>query len=355
MQVPSRSLEHLPTEILETIAMHVMQTSSLKSLSCVNRTLRFICLPHMFEKLTVRFSLDGVERLQQASMSYIAYYVKTICYEASEIIDPLIQCPHYFSTCLYTPLEYTRDEREFRWGYQGKQITYNRIYSYFKHLSEEQQMIIQADFNLMSFSSCLPRFLRLRSFEISLMNNIEKPFRWFAGRMLVDWKDTFPDHFGAVLQGLCAAKESGIRIKTFQVTGFYSRLPLLDSKIPRLAAIALHTVEELYLADSPGLLDFIAATTLPSVRVLELENCWLWVPELQKFLLTHGSTLQVLHLENVWLPSEKIYDWGVSLSLGTTSTVIDGISDIRIGDAMRELTINRKGKKYEYQKIFNHN
>lgn len=265
----------------------------------------------------------------------------------------MVQCPHYFSTCLYTPLEYVRDERDFRWAYHGRQITYKRIYSYFKDLSEEQQAIIQADHDFMSFSSCLPRFLRLRSLEICLTNNIEKPFRWFTGRMLVDWKNSFPDHLEAVLQGLCAARENGITIHTLQVTGFYSRLPLVGSRVSSLAVCALHTVEELYLVDSPGLFDFIAATRLPSVRVLELENCWLRVPELQKVLLTHGKTLEILHLENVWLPSERFYDWGVSLSLGTTSTVVDGISNIRTGEAMREFTINRRGNTYEYRRTFN--
>ncbi|KAE8371408.1 hypothetical protein BDV26DRAFT_302788 [Aspergillus bertholletiae] len=345
--------EHLPVELLDIITREVIEDSSIKSLSCVSGILRLVCYPYLFHTLKIRFSLDGLTRLKQISASKVAHYVNVINYEASELIDPLIRSPIYFRRHIYTPEEYIRDENELCWSNRGNTITYDSIYSYFRLLSKEQQEILNKDRDIMSLQSCLPQFTRLTCFQVSFVDGVERPFQWFAGRVLVDWKSSFPDHFENVIRAICAAKQAGIHIRTFQVSSFYSRLPLVGSELTSLAATALSEVEELRLTDSPGLLDFLSIVALPSLQRLELEDCWLWLPELEEFLLAHTSTLQVLHLENAWLPSEITYDWGITWGLGTTKTIINGISKIKIGRALQELTINRKGRnEFEYKRIF---
>jgi hypothetical protein len=85
--IPSR-LECLPIELLGIIVSSISESTDLISLSCVNRLLRRLCVPLLFQYLSVGFSTVGLDRLLMVSRSYLAPYVKTISYEASALVDP---------------------------------------------------------------------------------------------------------------------------------------------------------------------------------------------------------------------------------------------------------------------------
>jgi hypothetical protein len=199
----------------------------------------------------------------------------------------------------------------------------------------------------------LSRLTNLKSIQLHFVEGIKEPFRWFAGRVFVDWKDSFPDRFKSILHAMVRAKDNGVVIRTFQISGFYSRLLVSDSELSRLASDALSSVEELQLIDSPSMLEFMSYVHLPSLRRFALESCWLWIPELEQFIVAHAGTLRVLHLQDTWIQSETIHDWGISLSLGNTKTIIEGLSKVRAGKVLSQITINEgEVDQYEYQEIF---
>ena len=81
-------LTHFPVELLNMTREYLHLDKKLSELSQVNKQFRVLCAPHMFQKLSVPFSRAGLEQLEQASKSPVSQHVKTICYEAPELIDP---------------------------------------------------------------------------------------------------------------------------------------------------------------------------------------------------------------------------------------------------------------------------
>lgn len=82
-----RNLDELPTEILFTV-LEYLPESAILSISLTTWRLRLLSLPTLFRTLRISFSILGLERLSKVSRSHISMYVKILCYEASEIIDP---------------------------------------------------------------------------------------------------------------------------------------------------------------------------------------------------------------------------------------------------------------------------
>jgi len=72
--------------IIKTALLH----KSLEELSCVNKQFRALCAPHLLQTLKISFSKAGFERLEQMSKSPMRQHVRTICYEAPELIDPCL-------------------------------------------------------------------------------------------------------------------------------------------------------------------------------------------------------------------------------------------------------------------------
>ena len=81
-------LSHFPVELLDMTVEYLHLEKRLSELSQVNKQFRALCAPHMFQELRISFSRAGLERLEQASKSQMSQHVKTICYEAPELIDP---------------------------------------------------------------------------------------------------------------------------------------------------------------------------------------------------------------------------------------------------------------------------
>lgn len=70
-------LEQLPAELLFEIASY-LDFSSLKSLSTVNRTLRHVASPRMFECISLPFLGSGIDALNEIAGSPLAKAVKSL-------------------------------------------------------------------------------------------------------------------------------------------------------------------------------------------------------------------------------------------------------------------------------------
>ncbi|KAE8130724.1 hypothetical protein BDV38DRAFT_289370 [Aspergillus pseudotamarii] len=347
------SLAELPTELLCFIIDYAQLHGSLGNLSQSNWRIRTHCAPYLFHTINITFSVAKFKRLRELSKSYIAQHVKAIRYEAPELIDPHIEAWDYFRSCVYTPSEYNRDQRELCWNFHGRRVSYNMIYSYFAELAREQQTILMERIDSITLVKCIPRFLHLQSIELTFIDSTKKPFCWLSSRLFVGWRDSYPVHFETVIDAMVAARRNGIIVRKFKVSGFYSKISMPGTSLLRKVMEALHNVEDLRLVDSSRLLNFMWQVSLPSVRRLELAKCWLSVKDLEEFFHVHSGTLHSLHLEDTWLPTETVHEWGISLCSGTIETIVDRLATIRRLGTLRRLTINEKaGGCYQYKELF---
>ncbi|RAH80891.1 hypothetical protein BO86DRAFT_419784 [Aspergillus japonicus CBS 114.51] len=298
------SLETFPTELLSIIIGDLTTQDSLKSLSSVSRRFRILCVPFLFHRLRVDFSIAGFKRLEQISVSDIAQYVKVIQYYAPELIDPS---------------EYVRDQKDLIWSFRGKQVPYKDIYTYFSHLVHEQREILQS----------FPRFRGLQSIEVEFADGIKSPFRWFASRLFVDWEESFLLHFEALLDAILATKREGTRITSLKISGFYSHLPMTDFYLAEKLTAAVEDIAN-------------AMTTVPfpALRQLVLGHCWLGESELGGFVTNKADTLQCLELNNVSVSAEKVHPSGISLYRCDIQAVAESMLRIRSQGILRRIIIN---------------
>ncbi|PYI13432.1 hypothetical protein BO99DRAFT_347395 [Aspergillus violaceofuscus CBS 115571] len=334
------SLETFPTELLSIIIVDLTTRDSLKSLSSVSRRFRILCVPFLFHRLRVDFSIAGFKRLEQISVSDIAQYVKVIQYYAPELIDPCAESWDYFRSCVYPPAEYVRDQKDLIWSFRGKQVPYKDIYTYFSHLVHEQRKILQRCVDLRSLCTSFPRFRGLQSIEVEFADGIKSPFRWFASRLFVDWEESFLLHFEALLDAILATKREGTRITSLKISGFYSHLPMTDFYLAEKLTAAVEDIASLHLIDSPYLLDAMTTVPFPALRQLVLGHCWLGESELGGFVTNKADTLQCLELNNVSVSAEKVHPSGISLYRCDIQAVAESMLRIRSQGILRRIIIN---------------
>jgi hypothetical protein len=141
---------------------------------------------------------------------------------------------------------------------------------------------------------------------------------------------------------MVVAKETGISISEFRITGFYPRVASEDRFVWGLTAEALSNVEELQVIDSPAMMEYLVPVPLPRLRRFELGSCWLSCAHLEAFVYAHASTLRYLHLEDIWLLQAQNDEDGVHLSLASAKSVLQSLSRVRNSGILQELTINRR-------------
>jgi hypothetical protein len=78
----------------------------------------------------------------------------------------------------------------------------------------------------------------------------------------------------------------------------------------------------------------------PCLRRVELANCWLLIPTLQKFTRLHSSGLESIHLENTWVLEEIVHADGIHISMGCAKSILDQIARTPGAGNLR-LTMNR--------------
>jgi hypothetical protein len=171
---------------------------------------------------------------------------------------------------------------------------------------------------------------------------IKQPFHWLADRVLLDGQLSFPDHVKKVATAIKAAKEYGISIQTFEISGFHPRSLSQEPYESDLLTDALSDIQELRLEDSLALLGFFSRSPLPSLQRFELGSYWMSSTELGEFVYTHANTLRYLHLQDIWLLREKHEEGDIDLSLASTDAILESIRDIRCSGILHELTMNRQ-------------
>ncbi|CAG8902312.1 unnamed protein product [Penicillium egyptiacum] len=293
-------MTELPPEILLAVFAHLSK-NDLISVSLTNWKHRYLSLPYLFHTLKVKSSLSGLNRLQNVSKSYVSTYVKILCYEASELIDPNIQRLDYFKSCIYTSSEFVRDQNDSFWGRGGERVTYNSIYSYFNCLAKEQQRILDTREDLKAFRRSIPRFASLHSVHITYVAGVHKSYLWFAPRVFADWNYSFIIHLETIIDAMVVAKENDILVRCFQISGFYAHPRACVGSLRHKMADGLSNIETLCLDDSPNLIDFMSKVHLPVLRHFELGRCWVTYEDIQSVLNAHLQVRSV-QLSKIWLP-----------------------------------------------------
>ncbi|KAA8642361.1 uncharacterized protein ATNIH1004_011305 [Aspergillus tanneri] len=334
--------------------MHIIEfakeVDSLLSLSSVNQIFRQLCAPHVFHSLKVAFSTIGLDNLLEISQSQVAQHVRTVLYEVPERIDPLIENWDYFQSNIYTPSEYERDQREAFWTFGGQEVSYSTVFTYFSSQARDQRIVQQKAQDIEALITSIPRFPKLEAIYMRFTDGIQAPFRWFAGRVFLDNTHTLTDHLVKMAAAITVARLDGVSIRTFEVSGFYSRIDLADPLLLDLMRDALNDVHELRAINSPTMLEFLSLIPLPSLQRFELASCWLSIENLEDFVRKHAGSLRYLHLEDTWLLHEKINEDGIYLSMANAQSILDNLTRIWDAGILDEVTINRRpGGFYEAQ------
>jgi hypothetical protein len=144
----------------------------------------------------------------------------------------------------------------------------------------------------------------LKGIELLFIDSTKKPFRWLAGRLFLDSRDSYPAYLETTIDAMIAARHNGIIVRTFRVSGFYSRISISGQSILlKKMAEALYNVEDLVLLDSSRFLDLLCQIKLPSLRQLELAKRSLSLTDLEQLFREHAETRRFLHPEDIWLPA----------------------------------------------------
>lgn len=215
-----------------------------------------------------------------------------------------VQHYDYFKTCIYTPPEYARDQRDSFWNNHDGKITYASVHSYFTRLAREQQKILDTRADSKVFCQAITGFSSLQNIHISCVDGVHKTYLWFAPRVFLDWEYSFPIHLETIMNVFAVAKRHGIFIKCLEISGFYAHFGPREAEFRELMSYGLSDTKSVRLIDSSCLFHFMSTIHLPALRHVELESCWITGNEVEKFL-EKNSGVQTLHLENIWLPGSS--------------------------------------------------
>lgn len=259
----------------------------------------------------------------------------------------------YFQSQIYTPSEYEHDKQQNFWIFGGQEVSYSAIFSYLSSRVQDQHLVDKKAQDTEALVTSIPHFTNLGTIYLSFTDEIKSPFRWFGGRVCLDCTHCLTDHLMEVASAIVVAQLNGVAIKTFEVSGFHSRIDLNNSFILELMSDALKNVHELRAINSPTMLECFCQIPLPSLQRFELANCWLSIDNLEDFVKRHASSLRSIHLEDTWLLQEKINENGIYLSMANARSIFGNMASIRDTGILNELTINRRlGGLYEVHEQF---
>ncbi|PYH99484.1 hypothetical protein BO71DRAFT_314007, partial [Aspergillus ellipticus CBS 707.79] len=281
----------LPIELLVLI-INKLSWNSLHTWSFIDKRRRNAALPRLFHTAKFTFSNHGFQSLNTLATSELAWHVRTLHYEASELFDPLIQKWDYFAACVYTPQEYVRDQREL---HPRDILSYSGIQSYLSLISQEQCALLENRDDTGKFSDAISRFPRLKSLKASFTGLQDHSMLWFSNRMFVGWDKSFPLYLETVFKAIIKMQSAGLLLKTIEINGFYAKLSSADDSLLNMASTALASVSKIHLADSSSLLQFLSHIHLPSLEYVSLAKCSLISSDLRRFLVNSGG-VRSLHL-----------------------------------------------------------
>jgi hypothetical protein len=245
------------------------------------------------------------------------------------LTSTVIQDWDYFTSCIYTPVEYARDYADFYWHLRGKSFAYRAIHAYFKELVNGQQAILEERKDIRAFTECLPRLLGLKTIKLSFTGEQENQLLWYSNRLFIDSGNSFVIHFEAMLRGMIAAKPNGLAIESVEIDGMPFRSAHESSRILEIAEQGLAYVMKFKLVNSPGLLDMLSAVPLPCLQRFEVTDCWLLGSKLIQFLEAHDGIVRHVEFHRICLFYERFRPgsrssrcirtfWGVVTETGNT-------------------------------------
>lgn len=174
-------LTRLPFEILRLIVA-ILEGTTLKAFSLVNKRCRAASEHDIFKTVKIRFSRKSLNMLEQLAKSPLATYVKTLHYDASELLDPcvwhdyawwvcwltfaVIQHWEYFTSYIYISQEYARDNAELYTSLRGKSFSYKAIYRHYKALARDQWAIMEERADIRAMTESLPCLLNLNTLKL---------------------------------------------------------------------------------------------------------------------------------------------------------------------------------------------
>lgn len=235
----------------------------------------------------------------------IRVYPSDMLHVAPWLIFTVIQHWDYFTTCIYTPQEYARDQNDFHWDLRGKEFSYKAIHSYFRGLARGQYGLLKERSDIQTFSECLPRLLNLTTIKLSFTGAKEDQLLWFTNRIYLESGDSFPIHLETVLRGMVKSQHNGIIVESIEIDGMHPYSTTTEGDILEIAGAALMHVKTFKLMGSSSLLELMSSIPLPSLRRFELANCWLAGSDLIRFLEFHQGIVQHAHFHSISLFYER--------------------------------------------------
>jgi hypothetical protein len=88
-------LDSLPVGVFNMI-VDSLSTIEVKYLSCISKSLRKICVPHIFHNITLEFSKSGFEEIRQLAISKIRQHVVSFTCLAPELLNPSERISYVF-------------------------------------------------------------------------------------------------------------------------------------------------------------------------------------------------------------------------------------------------------------------
>lgn len=222
----------------------------------------------------------------------------------------------YFSTCVYTQQEFSRDQKEFGWGLRQKDLSYPSIHAYFKSVIQDQEKILDGRKDMRVLSQCISRLAGLTKIKLFFKEPDRSQQLWFGNRVFLDWRDSFPIHLEAILACILSARSEGVGIHSLEIESFYATIHPSENAISQLAASALADIRYLVLKDSVSLLSFLATVPLPSLQRLQIVDSWVVGSDLEAFLRNHDDVRSKVWFHNTRLGRECVLACGRSSSVG---------------------------------------
>ncbi|PYH75992.1 hypothetical protein BO82DRAFT_348025 [Aspergillus uvarum CBS 121591] len=214
-------LDTIPTEIILLI-LTSLQFSGIKSLSCVNRQLRHICIPLLFQRVEFQFSKEGLRNLSRFNRSNISPYVRCFRYSVPDIIRPDVTDFQYFKSKIFTPEDYVNQQlRDCDLSPDsGNGSSYFWIYTKISRVCREQRLILENHTDLHALTHAFKILPSEFEFSLGFSDSIDDLLHQWQVPALEMRENTFEHHALVIKRALSNAKDSRLHPITLRLSNF---------------------------------------------------------------------------------------------------------------------------------------
>ncbi|KAJ5183278.1 hypothetical protein N7492_000894 [Penicillium capsulatum] len=337
MSLPSAFLEFFPTEILYSIVKY-LYFWEVKSLSCVSRRMRDVCVPTLFRNISFEFSDAGFDVLESLLQSQLRQYVASIEYVVPKLLKPgKYPCGKHFNvkpdlesellsyatfkTQILTPEDYVDVHEAWDdavllndWDDLGYDVrfhtSYTLVYKTIRRMCAEQRQIIETgrDSALLSLAvQRLPKLTELGLVFCKTLTGVDLVESHLDLHMTME-KNTYEHHIQMVSNALNYAKKCGASVHSIQLIGlsFSSPWQMPDTQFLTdvLTELVKH-VQNLQLIRSNSALESISHATM-NIHGLDLCSIEATHSTLESFLRTNAGSVHSLGIHNVMVIDENL-------------------------------------------------